>query len=259
LFTSVEPSEVAEHISKHLDPTERVVIARRFHWAQIIEPVAVVVVGIFVTLGVDLVMRTSDQNARVIGWFAWAAWLLWTASEAWDLSSLRKSVRAKGSNQILALVALAALIYAGSWVVRTKNFGIGGLLLLALLLVVCWALIEVTHWADRYFVLTNKRVMVIQGFIARSVNSMPLNKLTDMIYRRSTLGRILNYGLFDVESAGQDQALKKMNYVPNPDDTNLQISHLLWGASSPPGPKNIIINGQVPGGGNVTLTGQMDG
>ena len=50
-----------------------------------------------------------------------------------------------------------------------------------------------------------------------------------------------------------------MNYVPRPEHTNLQISHLLFG-SAKANPKNIVIGGQVnPGTGNVSLTGQMDG
>jgi hypothetical protein len=259
VFSSLEPEQVPEHIRKHLDPSEKVVIARRFHWATILEPVSVVVVGLFVTLAVDLVMRTDDKNAHVIAWAVWAAWLLWTASEAWDLASAGKQVRSNGRSQILSVVVAGLVIYAGSWVVRNKSFGVGGLLLIVLLLVLVWSLAEIGHWSDRYLVLTNKRIMVIEGLIARSVNSMPLSKLTDMIYHRSAIGRLLNFGLFDVESAGQDQALKKINYVPDPDDTNLQISHLLWKAGDPPGPKNIMITGKLNDSGNVTMTGQMDG
>ena len=46
---------------------------------------------------------------------------------------------------------------------------------------------------------------------------MPLIKVTDMSYNRSVPGRILGYGRFVMESAGQDQALREVNWVPDPD------------------------------------------
>ena len=46
---------------------------------------------------------------------------------------------------------------------------------------------------------------------------MPLTKVTDMSYERSVPGRIFGYGRFVMESAGQDQALHKVNWVPDPD------------------------------------------
>ena len=46
---------------------------------------------------------------------------------------------------------------------------------------------------------------------------MPLTKVTDMAYERSVPGRIFGYGRFVLESAGQDQALHKVTFVPDPD------------------------------------------
>ena len=39
---------------------------------------------------------------------------------------------------------------------------------------------------------------------------MPLNKVTDMSFQRSFPGRLMGYGEFIVESAGQNQALDRV-------------------------------------------------
>ena len=261
-FGSMEPHQAPDHIAKYLDPTEKIVFFHRFHWAMLLEPMAIIVVGIITTITADLFYNSHHKDQRTGGWVVWGLWLLWTVATVWEVDRAKKHfgrVRKETNAQLLALIVVGALGMGAYYLVKSKNFGVGGLLLITLLIVCAWALREVAHWFDRHLVLTNKRIMVINGLVSKSVSSMPLPKLTDMVYHRSSMGRVLGYGLFDVESAGQDQALKIMNFVPDPDNTNLQISHLLWG-SSPTEPKNIRINGQVaPGSGNISMTGQMDG
>jgi hypothetical protein len=40
---------------------------------------------------------------------------------------------------------------------------------------------------------------------------------------QSPLGRMLNYGTFELESAGQEQALRKVDNLPNPNELYLRI------------------------------------
>jgi membrane protein YdbS with pleckstrin-like domain len=94
------------------------------------------------------------------------------------------------------------------------------LLWLAVLAYVGWRVLD--WWYDR-FILTNKRIMVVKGLITRSVGMMPLVRVTDMKYDQSPLGRMLNYGTFVVESAGQDQALRTVKPLPNPNELYLRI------------------------------------
>ncbi len=79
------------------------------------------------------------------------------------------------------------------------------------------ALAITLDWRRTWFVATNKRLLLVHGFIIRKVAMMPLKKVTDMTYGRSVLGRILGYGTFLLESAGQDQALRMMDHIPDPD------------------------------------------
>jgi membrane protein YdbS with pleckstrin-like domain len=86
-----------------------------------------------------------------------------------------------------------------------------------------WVLWNVVEWYFDRFVLTNKRIMLVTGIITRSVGMMPLARVTDMKYTQSPLGRVLGYGTFEIESAGQDQALRQVSDLPNPTDLYLQV------------------------------------
>jgi membrane protein YdbS with pleckstrin-like domain len=89
---------------------------------------------------------------------------------------------------------------------------------LGLLLFVGFKLMD---WYYDRFVLTDKRVMVVGGIVTRRVGMMPLARVTDMAYLQSPLGRILNYGTFVLESAGQDQALREIKPLPHPGELYL--------------------------------------
>jgi membrane protein YdbS with pleckstrin-like domain len=96
-------------------------------------------------------------------------------------------------------------------------------LVLIWIAVMVWVLWQVVEWYYDRFVLTNKRVMLVEGIIARRVAMMPLARVTDMKYTQSPMGRVLNFGTFEIESAGQDQALRNVSNLPNPTDLYLQV------------------------------------
>jgi len=97
-----------------------------------------------------------------------------------------------------------------------------------------WALLvvrliaKVFEWSVNYFVVTSQRMLLATGIITRKVNMMPLGKVTDMSFQRSTLGRILGYGEFILESAGQDQALRIVDHLPYPEQLYLEVCGLIF-------------------------------
>ncbi len=91
------------------------------------------------------------------------------------------------------------------------------------LLVMGWVGWRWLDWNFDRFVLTNKRVLVVKGLVTREVAMMPLARVTDMKYEQSALGRMLNYGTFVIESAGQDQALRTVPHLPNPNGLYLKV------------------------------------
>lgn len=95
---------------------------------------------------------------------------------------------------------------------------------------------RIVEWYTDWFVATNKRVLLSYGVLTRKVAMMPLLKVTDMSYNRSVLGRLIGYGEFVLESAGQDQALRTVSYLPRPDELYEEICLEIFGANPPPPP-----------------------
>lgn len=134
-------------------------------------------------------------------------------------------ILAKDTGQALLFVAAAVLVsYAGSDSRGAQLFAWWLILTGALRL----AYVVGEWWVER-FVVTDMRVILTSGIITKKVAMMPLAKVTDMTYERSVLGQVLGYGVFIVESAGQDQALSRIDYLPRPDRLYIQVAELLFG------------------------------
>ncbi|GAA4714181.1 PH domain-containing protein [Promicromonospora umidemergens] len=73
------------------------------------------------------------------------------------------------------------------------------------------------EWRARWFVMTDRRLLLLDGFLVHRVAMMPSEKVTDLGYERTPLGQLLGYGTFLFETAGQDQALDRVTWVPRPD------------------------------------------
>jgi membrane protein YdbS with pleckstrin-like domain len=123
----------------------------------------------------------------------------------------------------LGVLATFVLGYLAGYFAKQNIQSALTILVLVWIAVIGWVLWDVAEWYYDRFILTNKRVMLIEGIISRRVAMMPLARVTDMKYTQSPLGRVLGYGLFEIESAGQDQALRNVANLPNPTDLYLQV------------------------------------
>ena len=125
---------------------------------------------------------------------------------------------------------LLGLAIAG-WLSNSVANGNGTAILIIWLL---WAILllrlawKVLEWSLTYFVITSQRLLLAQGFLIRRVDMMPLAKVTDMSFNRSARGQILGFGEFVVESAGQDQALRHIEYLPYPEQLYLEVCGLIF-------------------------------
>jgi uncharacterized membrane protein YdbT with pleckstrin-like domain len=126
-----------------------------------------------------------------------------------------------------ALVGLALAGFLSNTVAHGNSYAI--LVIWGLWTVLLVRLImKVFEWSVNYFVVTSQRMLLASGIITRKVNMMPLAKVTDMSFQRSTLGRLLGYGQFILESAGQDQALRIVDYLPYPEQLYLEVCGLIF-------------------------------
>jgi membrane protein YdbS with pleckstrin-like domain len=99
---------------------------------------------------------------------------------------------------------------------------------LAWLVLVIRLLFRIYQWLEDYFVVTSARLLLATGVFKKSVNMMPLGKVTDMRFERSPAGRLFGYGTFIVESAGQDQALRNINHLPYPEQLYIEVCGLIF-------------------------------
>lgn len=125
---------------------------------------------------------------------------------------------------------LAALVVAGilSNTVIANSTASLAIIWWLWLLVLVWFVWQVAEWSVDYFVITSARLLLTTGLVTRQVNMMPLGKVTDMRFERTLVGRFLGYGTFVMESAGQDQALSKINFIPYPEQLYLEVVGLIF-------------------------------
>src|SRR3954449_2644227 len=132
------------------------------------------------------------------------------------------------------LCTLAGLVVV-LWVdahIRVDAGGLARVLWLLWFVLLGWLVFQIVQWRHDRFIATDKRLLLDYGLFTQKVAMMPLIKVTDMSYHRSVPGRLLGYGRFVLESAGQDQALHRVDWVPHPDTTYRIICTEIFGVPS---------------------------
>ncbi len=77
------------------------------------------------------------------------------------------------------------------------------------------------------FVITNMRVFRVRGIFARRLATMPITRILDITVEKPVLGRIFDFGHFVFESAAQEQGLRDIRYVGQPDERDLTIQRVV--------------------------------
>jgi hypothetical protein len=74
-----------------------------------------------------------------------------------------------------------------------------------------------TEYMDR-FVVTNLRVFRVNGVLDQRCASMPLTRVLDISMQRPFWGQVFGYADFVFENAAQDQGLREIGFVGDPDE-----------------------------------------
>jgi membrane protein YdbS with pleckstrin-like domain len=90
--------------------------------------------------------------------------------------------------------------------------------------------LRVGEWWMRHFIVTRRRVLLTSGVVVRTVTLLPLRRITDLTWEETFFGQILGYGSFRFESAGQDQALRHITFMPDAKKVYREVSGLLFSA-----------------------------
>lgn len=180
---------------------ERVLYRNRRHFAAVFPELWQLVAVVFLRLAFEMRDITGLSTVLVFG-------------TVLALIVLRPLVvRERWSTRDLILAAIVAL-----WAVSTR-VSPGGFADLVLLAMAVRFLVRTVRWGffQRLY-LTDRRLMEVDGFLGVRINSMPITKVTDVMLERTVVGELLGYGTFRVESAGQDQALGRLDYLLDPED-----------------------------------------
>ena len=129
-------------------------------------------------------------------------------------------------------------LLAGVWVLQLDpaNSVSSGVGLVVALGALGYLALYVAEWRVRHLLITRRRVLLTSGVIIRRVAMMPLRRITDLTYQETLFGQVFGYGTFRFESAGQDQGLDVIDFVPQPDVFYRRLSQLMFGTDASTNP-----------------------
>lgn len=111
----------------------------------------------------------------------------------------------------LVIAVAAALVHLSGNNSSLRWFGLLGLTLALLV----YLDVRYIIWRSENYTLTDERVIVRRGVIGKFIRSTSMSRVQDVTTRQGLLGRLLNFGSVEIESAGRDGA-EVLTYVPNP-------------------------------------------
>jgi uncharacterized membrane protein YdbT with pleckstrin-like domain len=129
-------------------------------------------------------------------------------------------------------VKFLPVFVVGGWllVVDPENRVTSSAGLLVILASLIYYGLRVAEWWMRHFIVSRRRVLLTSGVIVRTVTLLPLRRITDLTWQETLLGQVLGYGTFRFESAGQDQALRHLTFMPDAQTRYREVSELLFGS-----------------------------
>lgn len=121
-------------------------------------------------------------------------------------------------NGIGALLALAVAAWAGGDGAATVGTASPVVFWLAAVAAL-WALsslaLALARWWNKLYIVTTRRVMEVNGLVAKTVTDSNLDKVNDVVLRQTALGRILDYGEIEIIT-GSDIGLNRFEWIADP-------------------------------------------
>lgn len=75
--------------------------------------------------------------------------------------------------------------------------------LIALAIALLWAIVVWIRWQSTTYTLTDQRIKIERGIFTRQEKIIAVDRVQDVSTKQGILGRILGYGMVQVESAGE--------------------------------------------------------
>ncbi|MDP9100893.1 MAG: PH domain-containing protein [Actinomycetota bacterium] len=110
---------------------------------------------------------------------------------------------------IAPVVVLLAVVGGGSFLLAWMpdgsfhQIGQGAVAVVSAGLLWAYVLVPFLRWRTTHFVVTDRRVLVRTGIIARTGRDVPLTRINDITFSHTMVERFLGCGTLVVESAGE--------------------------------------------------------
>ena len=111
------------------------------------------------------------------------------------------------------IVALATGLSFNSATGQTELSYGGAAIILSATVFLGW---KIWRWKTARFVLTDQRLLFVEGIVSRRINVLPLRSVLDTTYRQSIVGRLLGYGDITLNLSGQP-GLRTLTSLSRPD------------------------------------------
>lgn len=86
-------------------------------------------------------------------------------------------------------------------------------------------------WLNKNYIVTNRRLIIREGFIKRHGRDMPLTKINDVSFTHNgLLERMLGCGTLVVESAGE-HGQEQLSDIPHVEATQRELTNLIGGGA----------------------------
>ncbi len=116
---------------------------------------------------------------------------------------------------IIAHGLLSVLIVLAASLLFPFTGGLSAVLLLGLIIPLWQLGYVLAQWSNEKYIVTNRRVMKMEGFINKHVADSSLEKVNDVVLDQTWLGRLLNYGNVEIIT-GSDVGVNLFKMIAKP-------------------------------------------
>jgi uncharacterized membrane protein YdbT with pleckstrin-like domain len=122
----------------------------------------------------------------------------------------------------LALIVLVVLFDFTVFIPRSATDWAAILTLGVVALTMLWLIAVWVRWQSITYTLTDQRIKIESGVLGRQEKVIPIDRVQDCTTRQSLFGRMLGYGLVEVDAAGA-QGAEVLDHLPKPGEFRDQV------------------------------------
>lgn len=139
--------------------------------------------------------------------------------------------------------------------------GLGGFLGLLAIIPLAQLAVVMVKWLNEQYVVTNRRVVRVEGFINKHVADSSLEKVNDVVMVQTWLGRLLDYGNVDIIT-GSDVGVNHFEQIARPVAFKREMMNqkeAMGNLESVHAKEERILKSEAPGAGDIPeLIAELD-